>query len=113
MDLRLNDEVGWRAFGVWALCGALWTIPWLSFGPGVVTLPLAGVLTWALGRHAPRLNDIWGLVAGIGALVALSSLGNLESRGWLIGGLAMTVVALVVYITNSRREVVARGTQNS
>ncbi len=52
MGLRLSDEVGWRAFAVWAICGVLWTVPWFSFGPGVVTLPLAGLSH--LGPRPPR-----------------------------------------------------------
>jgi hypothetical protein len=103
--LRLEEEVGWRAFFVWALCGALWTLPWFSFGPGVVTLPFAGLLTWALGRHAPHLADIWGLVFGIGGFVALAGLGNLgEHALWLVVGLGLSATALLLYrLTRGQR----------
>jgi hypothetical protein len=96
--LRLDQEVGWRAFFVWALAGVLWTVPWFTFGVGVVTLPFAGLLTWALGRHAPQLRDIWGLVFGVGGLVALVGLGNLDGHPlWVAVGLGISILALLAY----------------
>ena len=60
------------------LLRALWTLPWFTFGVGIVTLPFAGLLTWAMGRHAPDLRDAWGLLFGFGGLLALLGLMNLD-----------------------------------
>jgi hypothetical protein len=78
---------------------ALWTVPWFTFGPGMVTLPFAGLLTWALGRHAPHLRDIWGLPFGVGGFLAFVALGNLGTYvAWLIAGSAIALLALVAYV---------------
>ena len=101
----MTDEIGWRAFSTWALCGALWTVPWFTFGPGIVTLPFAGLLAWALGRHAPHLRDIWGLPFGVGGLLALVALGNLGTHmTWLIAGSAISALALAVYVGTGRAD---------
>jgi hypothetical protein len=98
MRWRPETTVGWPSFRAWALCGALWTFPWFTFGTGIVTLPIAGWLTWALGRHAPQLRDAWGLPFGIGGLIALVGLSKLDSMPWWLGvGLVVCVVAIVGY----------------
>lgn len=95
---RPEVTVGWAAFRAWALCGVLWTVPWFSFGPGVVTLPFAGLLTWGLGRYAPHPRDAMGLVFGVGGLMALLGLANLNQHlEWLITGLIISSIAVVIY----------------
>lgn len=96
--LRPEVTVGWPAFRAWALCGVLWTLPWFSFGPGVVTLPFAGLLTWGLGRYAPHPRDAMGLVFGVGGLIALIASANLSRHPeWFITGLILSAVAVGVY----------------
>ena len=102
---RPEETVGWPAFRAWDWCGALWTFPWFTFGVGIVTLPFAGWLTWALGRHAPQLRDAWGLLFGVGGLFALVGLSNLNSMPfWLGGGLLVCAVGIVGYLLTRKPE---------
>ncbi|MGB7859526.1 MAG: hypothetical protein WBM90_03430 [Acidimicrobiia bacterium] len=96
---RPETTVGWLAFRAWAICGALWVFPWFTFGIGIVTLPFAGWLTWALGRHAPAIRDAWGLLFGIGVVFALAGLGNRNTMSWArTGGLLVGAASIGAYV---------------
>ena len=119
--LRPETTTGWGAFAAWALCGMLWAFSFLSFA-GLVTLPVAAILTALLIKYAPDNRDAMGLVAGIGAMVLVIgflnlgyqpcpesptivimtdegsfSCGGLDPKPWLAVGFIFLVVAIAVY----------------
>ncbi len=85
--LRPERTTGWPAFFAWSLCGGLLSFSFLSFA-GLFTLPLGFILFGLLMAFAPDRNDRWGFLAGVGTLLILIGLLNLNSspcpeQGWV------------------------------
>lgn len=125
---RPEPTSGWPAFVAWAFCGVLWTFSFLSFA-GLITLPLAAVLTWLLFRYSVHKRDAIGLVAGGAAVLvyvgsahigespcpasgtltiapggpASVSCTDFVSSPWLVSGVVVLIGALGLYWIIRRR----------
>ncbi len=105
----MNRASGWDWFGAWAFVGALCAFAFVSMASiGLFVAPVALLALFFVGRKGVRGPELFGLVAGVGAIVivigALNTGGDgwLDPRPWFIAGAALVAANVVAY-SSARR----------
>jgi hypothetical protein len=95
-------RASWTGFAAWAAAGAVFSFSLLTgFGIGLFLLPLVAAMLYLAVRFAPDFQASLGFVAGVGLTLLAVSSTNSFSTGWLIPGVAFTVIALASFTYRS------------
>ena len=95
-------------FGAWVVAGAVFAFSLLTgLSIGLFLLPLVIAAVYLAVRRAPELRASVGFVGGIGVTVLGLAAVNGFTRGWVIPGIAFTVVGLAAFL--AAEQVTRRG----